>query len=474
MPPTFAARWITTSAPATASRQASRSRRSWSLDRTAVTSAPSSARSRTVGLPRNPPPPVTAVRLPSQKPGSCPAVKASGFSDTWAVSQSPVSESARGGAQCNHVEVSASNAAPWAGGRETARRLSNWLGGVGAELAALAALLLATAAFGRTFSHIELGFSWLHPTEAVLGLVTVVVLVQIGPREAWRRVAATGVLIPLAIFWLFGAIAAVRGLVEWGFSLTLEDIGLVEYSLLIPIVALTVTSREQLLWLTTLIGLSGILAIAVQSVELWTPSAWDLETQLNLIEVATGMYIGVYVVWVLARLASDVPVPRWHQVLMVLGVGLIVVGLSRAAWLAVLAAMALTILLAVRRRRWVAASAAAAAVVLGVAFSIPVENVGERSRGSDGPNVANEIGASFEPDGEGGQNVNARWRLAYWRFTLEESAERPLNGVGFGRPANFIWNGVPYDRRTGDPSDSHDVTPPHNSFMNVLYRMGVL
>ena len=370
--------------------------------------------------------------------------------------------------------MSASNAAPWAGGRETARRLSNWLGGVGAELAALAALLLATAAFGRTFSHIELGFSWLHPTEAVLGLVTVVVLVQIGPREAWRRVAATGVLIPLAIFWLFGAIAAVRGLVEWGFSLTLEDIGLVEYSLLIPIVALTVTSREQLLWLTTLIGLSGILAIAVQSVELWTPSAWDLETQLNLIEVATGMYIGVYVVWVLARLASDVPVPRWHQVLMVLGVGLIVVGLSRAAWLAVLAAMALTILLAVRRRRWVAASAAAAAVVLGVAFSIPVENVGERSRGSDGPNVANEIGASFEPDGEGGQNVNARWRLAYWRFTLEESAERPLNGVGFGRPANFIWNGVPYDRRTGDPSDSHDVTPPHNSFMNVLYRMGVL
>lgn len=31
-----------------------------------------------------------------------------------------------------------------------------------------------------------------------------------------------------------------------------------------------------------------------------------------------------------------------------------------------------------------------------------------------------------------------------------------------------------YDSRAGDPADPHDVTPPHNSFLNVLYRMGVI
>src|ERR1044072_4522030 len=67
MPPTLAARWRTTSAPSSASLQASGSVRSCSADRGTATEAPSSESIRTVGLPRNPAPPVTATDLPCQK-----------------------------------------------------------------------------------------------------------------------------------------------------------------------------------------------------------------------------------------------------------------------------------------------------------------------------------------------------------------------------------------------------------------------
>lgn len=370
---------------------------------------------------------------------------------------------------------------PEAAGRSTLRATAPRF-----ELIALAALLLATAAFGRGFSQIELGFSWLYPTEVVLGLVLVVAVARGGPRQAWARIASTGVAVPLAVLWLLGGLATARGLVDWGFSLTIEDIGLVEYSLLIPIVALIVVEREQLIWLTSVLGLGGILAIAVQAVALWTPLQWDIAGELNLIAVATGMYVALYVARVLSRLAGGTPVARWHYPVATLGVGLVVLGLARAAWLALIAAIVLAVVLALPGRRMIAAGAAAAALVLGVAFSIPAENIsfGEppatsqpalsQTSGSSGPGAANEISASFDPAAVGGQNANSAWRLAYWGFAVEQAAKQPLNGVGFGKPANFTWSGVLYDSRTGDPADPHDVTPPHNSFMNVLYRMGVL
>src|SRR4051794_3537463 len=69
MPPTLAARWMTISAPVTASRVARGSRRSCSAERMTRTVAPSSSRSRVTAVPRKPAPPVTVTGLPSQKAG---------------------------------------------------------------------------------------------------------------------------------------------------------------------------------------------------------------------------------------------------------------------------------------------------------------------------------------------------------------------------------------------------------------------
>src|SRR4051794_35219041 len=78
MPPTLAARWMTISAPVTASRVAAGSRRSCSAERMMRTLAPSSSRSRVTAVPRKPAPPVTVTGLPFQNEGVGSAIALTG------------------------------------------------------------------------------------------------------------------------------------------------------------------------------------------------------------------------------------------------------------------------------------------------------------------------------------------------------------------------------------------------------------
>ena len=347
--------------------------------------------------------------------------------------------------------------------------------GLNFELMTVAGLFLVTATFGREFSKLELGFSWLHPTEVVIAVAATVAVIRLGPSAALSRIRATGALIPLVALWLVGAVAAIRGLQDWGFSLVLHDIGLVEYSVIVPLLALVVANRQQLLWLVNVLALGGLLAVLVQVLNYWTPEEWELGADLGLIEVASGMYIGIYVAWVISRVAAGLDVARWHYLVAVLGVAFVVIGASRAAWLGLLAALVIALILAPRDTRLLTAIVAAAVVVLGAGFSIPAERLdpGGGEVGGDTPTVINEVGASLDSAGESGQASNTAWRVAFWRFLIEQSAEQPVIGAGFGAPSNFTWSGIPYDSRTGDPNDPFDVTAPHNSFVNLLYRTGV-
>jgi O-antigen ligase len=90
------------------------------------------------------------------------------------------------------------------------------------------------------------------------------------------------------------------------------------------------------------------------------------------------------------------------------------------------------------------------------------------------PTLTAAIRESFDPASVSGMNANVRWRLAYWKFIVQESAHRPLLGTGFGHAANFRWSNILYDARRGAAADPNDVTPPHNSFLNVLFRTGLV
>ena len=142
--------------------------------------------------------------------------------------------------------------------------------GLNFELMTVAGLFLVTATFGREFSKLELGFSWLHPTEVVIAVAATVAVIRLGPSAALSRIRATGALIPLVALWLTGAVAAIRGLQDWGFSLVLHDIGLVEYSVIVPLLALVVANRQQLLWLVNVLALGGLLALV--SAQHWRTS----------------------------------------------------------------------------------------------------------------------------------------------------------------------------------------------------------
>jgi O-antigen ligase len=79
---------------------------------------------------------------------------------------------------------------------------------------------------------------------------------------------------------------------------------------------------------------------------------------------------------------------------------------------------------------------------------------------------------SFNPNSAAGHFQNGAWRIDYWAYLSRKTLHNPVFGAGFGRPANFHWDGNVYDSRNG--VDVESVSPPHNSFMNLLYRTGLL
>ena len=86
--------------------------------------------------------------------------------------------------------------------------------------------------------------------------------------------------------------------------------------------------------------------------------------------------------------------------------------------------------------------------------------------------LASDLKNTFAGDTISGQN--ASWRLAIWRYMVRQTLKEPFFGVGFGKPTNFVWNGTRYDARVGDTSNPFDVVAPHNSFVNLLYRTGLV
>jgi O-Antigen ligase len=88
------------------------------------------------------------------------------------------------------------------------------------------------------------------------------------------------------------------------------------------------------------------------------------------------------------------------------------------------------------------------------------------------PPILVKVYDSFNPDAPSGASANASWRLAIWGYMIRRWSHEPVFGVGFGRPTNFLWHGILYDSRRGIPGDPVDVTGPHNSFIDMLFRQG--
>ncbi|MBA2521883.1 MAG: hypothetical protein H0V25_00990, partial [Solirubrobacterales bacterium] len=170
------------------------------------------------------------------------------------------------GANSNGAAPAADGVGTQSSARDGSRPVDSWLATLREfpDLALIAGLLLLTATLSRTFSTgIQIGPFYV--TELVMALAGTVAILRLGADRSWRMLRRLP-LPALAIFWAVGLIATLRGLREFGFSLVSEDIGLFDYSLLLPLLALVVLDRrrqETLFAVLIACGFAGMAAFTV-------------------------------------------------------------------------------------------------------------------------------------------------------------------------------------------------------------------
>lgn len=504
------------------------------------------------------------------------------------------------------------------------------------DLMVFSALLVLTAAFGRPFSKLGVSGAHVFVTEIALIVTLVLAARRCGIRGVAHRIRDRLPLVPLLVFWLAGAVALARGLHSYGVSATTHDVGLVEYSIVLPIVAIAADTRAKLTILVNVLLASGIVSALVFVVVYFASPHGPLGLDVNP-SSAIGLYIAGFLLLFAARGIHGV---RWTRLEIAAGafaIGallLLMLLVTRSVLLALVAAVVVLAALAPRRRTLIA-SAAVIAIGVSVAAAVGLERLhigavttvaaaapvyvraspnfiaddelaafnggtlvrgdahagrfsreivlhgtpyfelpalhglhrgksyelsfwlkplepartfgrvgdtsgyhwGQRSWVVAGrerwqhikttlvatkraerivvyvdsgaqrvlidelrvtrpgtsvatarptpitharppqsqPALVATIGDSFSNSESGtGAYANQSWRLAFWRYMLRQTVKSPVFGVGFGKPANFRWHGTLYDARRDDPSDPNNVTGPHNSFVNLFYRTGVV
>lgn len=368
------------------------------------------------------------------------------------------------------------------------------------DLAVIAGLLLLTALFSRGFSQaIQIGPFYV--TELAMGISGLIALVRLrltGTVTALRRLP----LIALAIIWLAGAWATARGLRDYTFSFVSDDIGLVDYSLLLPLFAMVVFDRERHeAMFAVLVGCGFVGIIGFAATFIADNVTGRADALFPLQGQAAGLYMGLAVSWIAARLTHGVPTPKWLVAL--LPVTLVLMGLTtqRSVWIIVILSLGAVVALApptvrVRAGIWaVVGFLATFAIAIGVQEAVNstlggVAGRTETSPVTDGTTPVADSGGGDEGGGGGGESQsvkevtslgggssaeadNVRWRLAYWKELLGRVPSDPIAGIGFGQPAAFVWNDRKYDFRDGDPGTGLDVAGPHNSFVSFVYRLGI-
>jgi len=359
------------------------------------------------------------------------------------------------------------------------------------DLVLLTALLVLTMMLGRSFSKLAVGGHEVYPTEWFLGAIAIAALWRCGPRGAWARLSGTLPMAVLAVLWVLGAVATLRGLADYGFSLVSHDVGLVEYSVLLPLAALAVDTRERAAALMRVLLYASAASALFYAVARFFPDFLDFAPNPD---PAACLYAFVVLAYVATRAVYGFTVSAWLWAVSAVALLIQAAYGGRTGVVAVAAVIAVLAAFAPPRRRLIVAGASIAAFVVALALSGPVtdgiqavdvrdsavaQQEQDRMAGGDGGDgrrgrvpAVRALENTFDPNTAGGDSANASWRIDFWRYMVEETADQPLFGVGFGRPAAFAWNGARYDFRQDDPNNPFDYTGPHNSFVNLLYRTG--
>lgn len=361
------------------------------------------------------------------------------------------------------------------------------------DLLVIALLFVAMACGSRSFAK-TFHIGPLYVTEMLLALAGLLAIARLGLRESWAALRRLP-LIPLALIWAVGAIATLRGLSDFGFSLVKEDIGLVDYTLLLPLLALILTDRNRYEAMFAVLVACGFIAMGTFLV-LFTVDqiSGRADTILSVVPVSYGLYISIAVTWIAARISNGLRTPTWLALLVPAGLVLMNLTTVRSLWLVAIVSLGIVVVCSPRGRILRAALVAFTVIAISMPVALGIETAinrvgGVTSSSAEGSSSdyaggsATATGPGGEAQlhreitslggGDSGESANVRWRLAYWGELLSRVPSDPVLGVGFGRPAAFTWSGVKYDYRDDDPNTSFNVAGPHNSFVSWVWRLGV-
>lgn len=343
-----------------------------------------------------------------------------------------------------------------------------------ADLWVLGGLLALTATFGRGFSRIGFDGPSIYITEVALAAAACLAIYRLGPRRCLDAIRERVPLVPLAFFWLTALIAFVEGVRNYGLSGTLEDVGLGEYSLLIPLIAVVASSPERLRLLTRvlvagLIAGTIVYAINSTSIRIFGAGGQILELQ----DITFGLYMAMLVGFVGGRFAAFGRAPQALAAAGAMALVFIFLTNARGVWISVVVALAAVAVLGPAGRRVRFGAGAVVAVACAFAMALGIQSLNGPTQ--IGTEISGAVkGAQSQPGSASDKNEteNAEWRLAFWKEIVDRSVDHPVLGVGYGEPIAFTWMGLKYDFRDGDPNAVIDVDGPHNEFLHILYRMG--
>lgn len=313
--------------------------------------------------------------------------------------------------------------------------------------------VFCTTAYTKDFAYIRWPGTPLFVTEAVLGILFLWYLLVSRSKEI-RLPVAVNVLLLLLI--AAGALAAARGLLgQRNPIFVLRDWALVAYPTFLPVTHRLFSNwlsiKRLVIWFTLGAALSVLNGMA-----------WFLAVPQERRFIFYGIYVLIALVGVLIALATRLLSARWGWVLAALFCLGLAVANARSLFVGLaglvvtgLCGGALFLRRAMRVRTTMTALVAIILIASAVAFLFLRTEAGRDFADRSGQELVSGVLNS-------GEDANWQFRLSAWKEAWKRFVSYPLAGEGFGIP--FTFELLPFDN---DPR-------PHNTFLTVLYKMGLI
>jgi O-Antigen ligase len=311
--------------------------------------------------------------------------------------------------------------------------------------------VFCTAAYTRDFSYIRWPGTPLFITDVVLIILLISIYLFRRPRFSRIPLPVTTLLV---LFLGAGALAAARGF--WGHHdamVVLRDSALVGYTLF-----LLVGYHLFRSWLS--IKRMAVCFLLGTGLGALNGLAWFISAPQERRFIYYGIYILVSLAGTVVAMACGLLRPRVGWIF----VGVLCFGLMLANARSLFVSLAILLLVALLAggflyRKFRFAHLISILVTTVVMLTLAAFLFLRTEAGHDFAERSTEELASGVLNSS--EDTNWRFRLSAWEEAWRRFSEYPLGGEGFGVP--FTFDGLAFDN---DPR-------PHNTFLTVLYKMGV-